>query len=77
MSGILRSFKEITKYPSAIFGLVIILILVLIAIFTIVKIPYTLVSGEGSSLEGAAAILGASNIARGVTRKSTSGQTKK
>jgi regulator of protease activity HflC (stomatin/prohibitin superfamily) len=33
----------------------------------IVKIPHILVAGQGTSLEGAAAILGASNIASGIT----------
>ncbi|MDY6878965.1 MAG: SPFH domain-containing protein [Desulfatiglans sp.] len=33
----------------------------------IVKIPHTLVTGKGTSLEGAAAILGASNIGKGVS----------
>ena len=46
----------------------------------IVKIPHILVAGEGSSLEGAAAILGASNIVTGFsqntkTGKSTQGQS--
>jgi len=41
MSGFLRSIKELSKYPSAIFGLVIILILVILAIYTMVKIPYS------------------------------------
>lgn len=40
MRGILKSFKEITRYPSAIVGLIIICGLVLISIYTIIAIPY-------------------------------------
>jgi hypothetical protein len=36
----------------------------------IVKIPRVLVSGEGTGLEGAAAILGASNLVSGVSQRS-------
>ena len=41
MRGLLSSFREITRYPSAIVGLSIILILILVAIFTLITIPYS------------------------------------
>jgi peptide/nickel transport system permease protein len=40
MSGLLRGLKELKRYPSAMIGLVIILLLVLVAIYTIIAIPY-------------------------------------
>ncbi len=40
MSGLRNSLKELTAYPSAIVGLVIVLILVGISIYTIIAIPY-------------------------------------
>lgn len=42
----------------------------------IVKIPNILVSGEGSTLEGAAAILGASNLVRGIESGNKQGKMK-
>lgn len=36
----LRSMKEIFRYPSAVFGLIIILALVGVSIYTVIKIPY-------------------------------------
>lgn len=43
----------------------------------IVKVPQTLVSGQGSSLEGAAAILGASNIVQSITQSQKKGRRRK
>ncbi len=40
----------------------------------IVKIPRILVSGEGAGLEGAAAILGASNLVSGISKGSKKGE---
>ena len=40
MSRFWKSIKDLAKYPSAVFGLSIIVILVLIAIYTFIKIPY-------------------------------------
>jgi peptide/nickel transport system permease protein len=40
MSGFLSGLKEIKRYPSAMFGLVIILLLLGVAIYTIIAIPY-------------------------------------
>jgi peptide/nickel transport system permease protein len=40
MSGLRRALKELKRYPSAMVGLVIILLLVLVAIYTIIAIPY-------------------------------------
>ena len=40
MSGFLKSLREIRRYPSAVFGLIIILILILIAVYAMVAIPY-------------------------------------
>jgi peptide/nickel transport system permease protein len=40
MSGILNSLRELRRYPSAVFGLLIILILIAIAIYTVIAIPY-------------------------------------
>jgi len=40
MKGLLSSFREIARYPSAILGLVIILLLILVAIYAVVTIPY-------------------------------------
>jgi peptide/nickel transport system permease protein len=40
MSGLRNSLKELTSYPSAIVGLVIVLILLGISIYTIIAIPY-------------------------------------
>ena len=41
MKNFLRSFKEIRQYPSAIVGLVIIALLVGMAIYTVITIPYS------------------------------------
>ncbi|HSJ54184.1 MAG TPA: ABC transporter permease [Anaerolineae bacterium] len=41
MKGLLNSFREIARYPSAILGLVIILLLILVAIYAVVTIPYS------------------------------------
>ncbi len=35
-----NSFREILRYPSAIFGLVVILLLVIVAVYTMITIPY-------------------------------------
>lgn len=53
MKRITRSLKVIAKYPSAIFGLSIIIILVLIAIYTMIKLPYSeaLILWRGSEAE--------------------------
>lgn len=40
MNTLKNSFKEILRYPSAIVGSVIILLLVIVAIYTVIKIPY-------------------------------------
>ncbi len=40
MNTLRNSFKEILRYPSAIVGSVIILLLVIVAIITVIKIPY-------------------------------------
>ena len=41
MSNIKQSLREILRYPSAIVGIVIILLLVITAIYTVIKIPYS------------------------------------
>jgi peptide/nickel transport system permease protein len=41
MSGILNSLRELRRYPSAVFGLAIILILVALSIYTVITIPYS------------------------------------
>jgi peptide/nickel transport system permease protein len=41
MKGLLNSFREITRYPSAVVGLVIIVLLVVVAIYAVVTIPYS------------------------------------
>jgi peptide/nickel transport system permease protein len=41
MKNILRTLREISQYPSAVFGLVIILGLVVVAIYALVTIPYS------------------------------------
>jgi peptide/nickel transport system permease protein len=41
MSGILSSLRELRRYPSAVFGLLIILILVVISIYAVISIPYS------------------------------------
>lgn len=41
MKGLLNSFREITRYPSAVVGLVIIFLLILVAIYAVVTIPYS------------------------------------
>ncbi len=48
----LNQFREITRYPSAIFGLVIILILVGISIYTVIALPYseTVVKWRGGDM---------------------------
>lgn len=40
MNTLRNSFKEILRYPSAIVGSIIILLLVIVAIYTVIKIPY-------------------------------------
>ncbi len=40
MKGFLNTLKEITRYPSAVFGLIIITMLVLVSIYALVTIPY-------------------------------------
>ena len=40
MTRMLRGLREIGKYPSALFGLLIILALIVISIITVVAIPY-------------------------------------
>jgi peptide/nickel transport system permease protein len=40
MDNLKNSFREILRYPSAIVGIVIILLLVITAIYTVIKIPY-------------------------------------
>lgn len=40
MGGFLRSLKEIRRYPSAVIGLAIILLLFVVAIYTMIAIPY-------------------------------------
>jgi peptide/nickel transport system permease protein len=41
MKGLRNSFREIARYPSAILGLVIILLLIAVAVYAVVTIPYT------------------------------------
>ena len=41
MSGILNSLRDLKRYPSAVFGLLIILLLIAIAIYTVIAIPYS------------------------------------
>lgn len=41
MKGLLRALKDITSYPSAVVGLVIILILIGVSIYTIIAMPYS------------------------------------
>lgn len=41
MKGLLRALKDITSYPSAVVGLVIILVLLGVSIYTIIAIPYS------------------------------------
>lgn len=41
MSAIQRSFREITRYPSAVAGVIIIIGLVILSIYTLVTIPYS------------------------------------
>jgi peptide/nickel transport system permease protein len=41
MSGLKRNFTELLRYPSAIIGLIIILLMILASIYTIVTIPYS------------------------------------
>ncbi len=41
MNSLKNSLRELKKYPSAIFGAVIVLLLVLLAIFAMIKIPYS------------------------------------
>ena len=40
MKNMKNTFKEISKYPSAIFGAIIILLLVALAIYAVFSIPY-------------------------------------
>jgi peptide/nickel transport system permease protein len=40
MTGLRRAFKELVRYPSAIFGLVIILGLIILSAYALIKIPY-------------------------------------
>ncbi len=41
MKGLLNSFREITRYPSAVVGLVIIFLLIFVAVYAVVTIPYS------------------------------------
>ncbi len=41
MKGLISSFREIARYPSAILGLIIILLLIVVAIYAVIRIPYT------------------------------------
>lgn len=41
MKGLLNTFRELRRYPSALLGLLVILVLVGIAIFTVITIPYS------------------------------------
>jgi peptide/nickel transport system permease protein len=41
MTGLREAFKEIARYPSAIAGLVIIALLITLAIYTVIEIPYS------------------------------------
>ena len=41
MKGLISSFREIARYPSAILGLIIILLLIVVAIYAVVSIPYS------------------------------------
>jgi peptide/nickel transport system permease protein len=41
MKSLLRNLREITQYPSAVFGLVIVLLLILVAIYALATIPYS------------------------------------
>jgi peptide/nickel transport system permease protein len=41
MRGLLNSFREIARYPSAILGLVIIFLLIVVAVYAVVTIPYS------------------------------------
>jgi hypothetical protein len=41
MSGLKRNIAELLRYPSAIFGLVIILVMILASIYTLITIPYS------------------------------------
>jgi peptide/nickel transport system permease protein len=41
MSGILNSLRDLRRYPSAVFGLLIILLLVALSIYTVIAIPYS------------------------------------
>ena len=41
MNTLKSSFREILRYPSAIVGLIIILLLVLTSIYAMIKIPYS------------------------------------
>jgi peptide/nickel transport system permease protein len=41
VSGILNSLRELRRYPSAVFGLLIILLLVAISIYAVISIPYS------------------------------------
>jgi peptide/nickel transport system permease protein len=41
MSGILRNLRQITSYPSAVAGLLIILSLIVVSIYTVITIPYS------------------------------------
>jgi len=41
MKGLINSFREIARYPSAILGLIIILLLILVAIYAVISIPYS------------------------------------
>jgi len=40
MSGFLKSLREIRRYPSAVFGVIIIVLLVIVSIVTVIVIPY-------------------------------------
>lgn len=53
MKRITRSLRQLARYPSAIFGLSIVLVLLLIAIYTMIKLPYSeaLILWRGSEAE--------------------------
>ena len=41
MTGILNSLRELRRYPSAVFGLLIIVVLIALSIYTVIAIPYS------------------------------------
>jgi hypothetical protein len=42
MKAIKNTFKEFLRYPSAIFGMVIIAILIVISVYALISLPYQL-----------------------------------